>query len=117
MKEYPRPPTACPNCKRQFKAATPASWRSPLLALPLFLVAGAVTLIWFVTMVQWIPWEWLLDWQLMGRFLFVGVALAGLAPGLLVGLVACSLPRVRTLSCRRCCQKIKLKERTRNSAL
>ena len=90
----------CPQCGNEIPIRRQEKPRYAGMSLALFGAAGLVSLIWCVLLFHVVPPAWakaLVPDDIEG---LVGFLIVGLGPGLLIGWVAASRPKRKTLRCR-----------------
>ena len=87
----------CPACGAEVRRERVRVGSSPV-ALGLYAGAGVLTILWIALLTSWQP-VWLFPKGGRGAILLAAVYLA---PGLVVGVVAAALPRLKTVRCAKC---------------
>jgi len=93
-----RQPDICPKCKAAIPRRRSDGPRYSRFSLVLFVIAALVTIPWIGLLAVWSP----VFLRPRGTRGFLVCAVVYLAPGLAIGVVAASRPRVRVLRCHDC---------------
>ena len=94
--------TTCPECSAEIPRRRPSRPRYGMTSMVLFIVAGAVTVVWALFLSVAAPGLVTPRPGVAGRNSLLLSALIFLAPGLLIALIAASIPKIRVERCYKC---------------